>query len=326
MKALAAWFFAPAPATRLAAVRWLVLGFALIYLICATMPLLRPAFLESSAFKPVGAVSLLKRPLPPSVAVSLHVAAVAAGMTALTGAYYRVSGPIFALLLLWVTTYRNSWGMLFHTENLLVLHVAVLACCPQAADVWAFRRNGETPGEGESYGWPLRVLSVVTVSTYVISGIAKLHLAGPAWLGGDEIRSHIAFDAVRKIELGSLHSPLGAALVGVPWVFTPLAIITLAFELGAPLALFGRRCAWVWTITCWGFHAGVVLLMMIVFPYPLSGVAFASLFPVERVVVRAVNVVVTKLPATSRFAGLLRRHIPNSPIPNRPIPCPHVQS
>lgn len=309
MTRLASWFFSPAPATRLAAVRWLVMGFALVYLVCATLPLLRPAFLGVSAFNPIGVASLLKSPLPPSVAVALHGAAIATGVAALLGAYYRVSAPAFALLLLWVTTYRSSWGMLFHTENLLVLHVVVLACCPQAADVWAFRKHAETPSDADFYGWPLRVLSIVTVSTYVISGIAKLQLAGPAWVGGDEIRSHIAFDAVRKIELGSLHSPLGAALVGVPWVFTPLALLTLAFELGAPLALLGQRWALVWTTTCWGFHAGVVLLMMIVFPYPLSGVAFASLFPAERGVIRAVNFVTAKLPAASRLTVLLRRHI-----------------
>lgn len=316
MKGLVAWFFAPAPATRLAAVRWLVLGFAVVYLVCATLPLLRPAFLAVSAFKPIGVVSVLPSPLSPSVAVALHVAAIATGITALIGAYYRVSAPAFALLLLWVTTYRSSWGMLFHTENLLVLHVAVLACCPQSADVWAFRNGGETRSDADFYGWPLRVLSILTLSTYLISGIAKLHLAGPEWLGGDEIRSHIAFDAVRKIELGSLHSPLGAALVGVPWVFTPLALITLAFELGAPLALLGPRCALIWTITCWGFHAGVVLLMMIVFPYPLSGVAFASLIPAERAVIHAVHFVTGKLPPTSRLVILVRRHIPANHVHN----------
>jgi hypothetical protein len=41
---------------------------------------------------------------------------------------------VFALLLLWVTTYRNSWGQVFHTENLMVLHV-VLAVSPAAMPV-----------------------------------------------------------------------------------------------------------------------------------------------------------------------------------------------
>ena len=40
---------------------------------------------------------------------------------------YRVTAPLAALGMLWVTAYRNSWGMVFHTENLLVIHLAVLA-------------------------------------------------------------------------------------------------------------------------------------------------------------------------------------------------------
>jgi hypothetical protein len=199
--------------------------------------------------------------------------------------------------------------MLFHTENLLVLHVAVLACCPQAADVWAWRRGQEPAITAESYGWPLKVLSLVTVSAYLVSGIAKLIHAGPGWLGGAEIRAHIAFDAIRKLELGSVHSPMGAALVKVPWVFTPLAWLTLAFELGAPLALFGGRLTRVWVMTCWSFHAGVLLLMMIVFPYPLSAVAFASLFRAERLVTNAAEYLTARLDPASRLSTLLRRHV-----------------
>jgi hypothetical protein len=194
--------------------------------------------------------------------------------------------------------------MLFHTENLLVLHVAVLSCCPQAADVWTWTRATPAPSSNDrtstSYGWPLRVLSLVTVSAYVVSGLAKLVYAGPGWLGGAEIRAHIAYDAIRKLELGSLHSPLGIALVKVPWVFAPLSLVTLAFELGAPIALLGGRFALVWALTCYGFHVGVLALMMIVFPYPLCGVAFASLLPAER----WVRFVLTRLGVGASFAGV----------------------
>jgi hypothetical protein len=54
-------------------------------------------------------------------------------------------------------------------------------------------------------------------------------------------------------------------------------------ELGAPLALLDRRLRVLWAIAAWTFHLGVLALMGIGFPYPLTGVAFASLFRVERV-------------------------------------------
>src|SRR5690606_12775583 len=144
MNRLAEWFFAPAPATRLAAVRWLCLGFAVVYLLAAMSPLLRPMNLPRSSFQPVGVVSVLAAPLPRAVVVGAYVACVGAGVLATVGKWYRYSAPAFALLILWVTSYRNSWGMLFHNENLLVLHVAVLAFCPSAADVWTLGKATKT--------------------------------------------------------------------------------------------------------------------------------------------------------------------------------------
>lgn len=309
MTAVREWFFRPAPASRLAAIRWLVLTFALVYLIGAASPLLRPMWLPQNTFRPVGIVSVLHQPLLPPLVVAVYATCLATGFAALLGLYYRWTAPSFAVLLLWATSYRSSWGMLFHTENLLVMHVAVLACCPQSADTWSWRTRTPPAAEAHFYGWPLRVLSLVTVSAYVVAGLAKFVHAGPAWLGGDEIRAHIAFDAIRKLELGSVHSALGVALVKVPWLFAPLAIVTLALELGAPLALLGGRCAVAWAVVCWGFHFSVLCLMMIVFPYPLSGVAFASLFPAERVIARAVDYLADHLFPQSPVAQRLRRHV-----------------
>src|SRR5690606_25456683 len=147
------------------------------------------------------------------------------------------------------------------------------------------------------YGWPLRVLSLATVSTYVVAGIAKLEHSGLAWAGGHEIRTHIAYDAVRKLELGSLSSPLGAWLVPFESLFLPLAMLTLALELGAPLALLGGRFAAVWCLTAWGFHLSVLLLMLIVFPYPLLGFAYVSFFAVERPLLRRLGGLASDPPA-----------------------------
>jgi hypothetical protein len=64
--------------------------------------------------------------------------------------------------------------------------------------------------------------------------------------------------------------------------------MTLVIELGAPLALLDRRLGYVWALAAWGFHAGVVLLMNIWFPYPLFGFAFLPLLPAERIVTRVI--------------------------------------
>jgi hypothetical protein len=61
-----------------------------------------------------------------------------------------------------------------------------------------------------------------------------------------------------------------------------MAVMSLAIELGGPLALLHRRLALLWSLAAWGFHLGVILLMAIVFPYPLLGLAYAPMFRVER--------------------------------------------
>jgi hypothetical protein len=230
--------------------------------------------------------------------------AAATGFAFVAGWRFRWSGPAFALLLLLVTTYRNSWGQIFHTENLMVMHVLVLAFSP-AADALSLdaRRTGSAPGgEDGRYGWPIQLMCLVTVMTYFIAGQTKLRNAGLDWLTTDSLRNYVAYDNLRKAELGDTHSLLGAAMVRHDWLFPPFAAFTLAVELGAPLAMLRGRVARVWTAAAWAFHAGVLAVMAILFWYPLLGAAFAPFFPVERL----------RVPAW-RPRRLIRRRLPVRP-------------
>ena len=218
---------------------------------------------------------------------------------------FAVTGPAFAGVLLWVLTYRNSWGMVFHTENLLVVHTLILGLA-RSADAWSLdaRRRPISP-RPRAYGWAIRLLAVVTLATYVLAGVAKLRLSGLSWVGSDLLRNYIAYDNLRKLELGDAYSPIGAALVRHGWLFPPLAAASLALELLAPLALVGPRLARWWVLAAWGFHAGVLAVMAIFFPYPLLGLAFAPLFAVE------------ELPLW-RWLGLARPRAAESPGPIAP--------
>lgn len=286
MKRLAAWWFSPAPAERLAAVRILVGGFALVYLAAQLPLLLGYASHAPRDFKPLGVTRILDAPVPPFVHLIAVVSCLCLALLFVAGRWYRVAAPLFAIALLWVLTYRNSWAMPFHTENLLVLHVIVLALSPAAA-AWSWDAGTDgaparptTPHQ--RFGWPLRLMAVVTCATYLLAGIAKLRMAGLDWAGGDYLRDQIAVDNLRKILLGSPPSPLATPLLAHRWVFTVFALLTLAIELGAPLALLGGRTAALWAVAAWSFHVGVLALMFIVFPYPLAGVAFTPLFAAER--------------------------------------------
>ncbi|HMJ12226.1 MAG TPA: HTTM domain-containing protein [Polyangiaceae bacterium] len=279
---LDAFFYPAAPAERLAWLRVLVGAFAVVYLIARFRDFAAGPNFSATSFAPVGPIQLLSAPLPPALVHAQTLLAIASGAAFVIGFRYRVMAPLFAVLLLWVTSYRSSWGMVFHTDNLLALHVLLLAAAP-AADALAYdSRNRPASADHGKYGWAIRALCVVTVITYVLAGIAKLRISGSEWFSGDVLRAQIAYDNLRKIELGSVHSPLGAWLVKLPWVFPPLAVLTLLLELGAPLSLLTRKLGKVWVLGVLLFHWGVLALMAIAFPYPLTGIAYAAYFDVEK--------------------------------------------
>ncbi len=278
--ALDGFFYAPATATRLAYLRVLVGAYSLAYLTVWSPSFVSVTRHAPDDFRPVGALSWLSEPIPPSLYLGLFALTLLAGVLATAGLRYRWVGPLYAALVLFVTTYRSSWGMLFHTDNLMTLHLAVLACAP-AADAVSLdarsraRATTETEAHGR-YGWAVRAIALVTVATYVVAGCAKLRAAGFGWASGHVLATQVAFDNVRKIELGSFHSPLGVFMVAQPALFAPLASFALALELGAPVALLGHRIGRAWAAAAWAFHLGVALTMAIVFAYPLSFVAFAA--------------------------------------------------
>lgn len=271
-----------APARRLAAFRLWAGGFAVTYLVVRLPHLWGLPDLGAGRWDPPAGWDLLAAPPTPGLARALVVVTIVVGVAATAGWRYRWTGPGFALLLLATLGYRTAWGNLFHTDNLLVLHVLVLALAP-AADAWSLdARTRDEPAPDGRYGWPLRLAALVTVATYVVAGVAKVRYGGLDWLHGDTLLHQVAFDNARKVVLGDGFSPLAATVIGHPVLFAPLGVVTLAVELGAPVALLGRRWALGWSGAAWLFHVGIAALMWIAFPYPLSGIAFAPLLACER--------------------------------------------
>jgi Vitamin K-dependent gamma-carboxylase len=278
-------FWAATPAERLAAVRVLVGLFCQVYFTIRLPHMMSYLGFPERQFEPIGVLWLLAQPPSAGAVILLGAATWLAGLPFLLGWRFRISGPVYALLLLVSLTYCNSWGQIFHTENLTLLYVLVLAVT-RSADAFSLdaRRRGAVPSPHGRYGWPLALMCVVAVATYFIAGVAKLRWGGPEWAGGDALLHTIAADSMRKVVLGSQHSPVAELLLGQTWLFRGLALLTLVVELGAPLALLGRRVALVWAVAVLTFHLGVFALMAILFPFPLSGVAFAPFFAAERVI------------------------------------------
>ncbi|AKF10928.1 HTTM domain-containing protein [Sandaracinus amylolyticus] len=276
------FWFPRTPALRLATLRVLVGGYGLVYLLVRLPHLLSYALDDLGRFAPVGIVSLAPAPTLPWLYRALVALLIPTSIAFVIGLRHRVLAPLHAALLLWVLTYSNSWGKILHTDNLFLMHVIVLALAP-ASDALSIDARGRAPVDDHPrYGWAPRLMVAVAAATYLLAGIAKLRNNGLDFAMGETLRNFVAFDNVRKIELGSTFSPLGAALVPYVGLFSMLAWGSLALELGAPLALH-PRIGRAWAIGMWSFHVGVLALMAIGFVYPLSFIAFAPLFDVERI-------------------------------------------
>lgn len=291
LRLLDRYWFAGAPAERPAVLRVLVGAYALYYLGRRYGMLMKIARTDPALFAPVGVVSALEKPVPPETFRRILLATYLANVAFVLGWRRRQTGPLFAALLLWVLCYRNSWSMIYHNDNALVLHTIILGLAPSAdafsLDALASSPGGETEGCSSGphwrYGWPLRLMSTVTVLTYFLAGVAKV--AGPLgwrWGDGEALRSQIMADGLRKELLDEKASPLAYALHDKLPLFRALGVGSLALEVCAPLALLDRRLSRLWVLGAFGMHWGIYLLMQIKFRYQMAGLIFASFFPVER--------------------------------------------
>lgn len=278
------WLFSAAPAERLGALRVLTCGFVVVYLIATVGEFDRLGSRDRSEFEPIGVISMFDAPFASSIIWLIFATAIVSGITATIGAWFRLSGPLFAgVTLLWVS-YHSSFGQLLHFEHLFTIHLLILAVFP-ASDAWSFdarRSKGAVPGPSARYGWPISLMALATAITYVIAGIAKLRIGGLAWLDGSTLQNHIAFAATRANLLGSIEPPFAQFFIDQSWLLAPAAIGTVVIELAAPVALFGRLPKRFWVASAIILHTLTAATMLVWFPYQSLGFAFLAYFEPEK--------------------------------------------
>jgi predicted DCC family thiol-disulfide oxidoreductase YuxK len=286
------FWFEPAPATRLALLRICVGAFILWYLWPERGNFIRVAQFDPRLFAPMGIV--FHGPIPVELFTWLFDATLLLAIVFTFGLWHRVTGPLFAGLFLWLMCYRHSWSMIYHSDNMVVLHVIVLSVS-RAADALsldALIRSRRNPGVSRAdrvsweYNWPVKLMCALVVSAYFVTAVAKL--SGPMgveWMTGGNLRSQMAVDAIRKELLGEAPNRVSHALYGMLPLFSVLSVGSLCLELLAPLALLNRRVGWFWAANTFMMHWGIFFVMHITFHYHLTGMIFLAFFPVERVLV-----------------------------------------
>lgn len=282
------WFTAIAP-ERIAIVRIITGLFSLWYLTTRFSMMQRIAKSSTSKFEPVGIVSFLESPLSIELFNWILYVTLVLNVLYIIGLKYRFIGPAFGLAFLVVMCYRNSWGMVYHNYNILVLHIFVIGMVAAAdklsVDAWLKGKkvkNSHNENDWQ-YGWPIRLLSSITVGSYILAGLAKVmgELTW-GWIDGSAMRSQVAVDALRKEMFGGAATPLFEFLYPYTILFTIMGIVSLVLELGAFIALTNKHIGIVWALVTCSMHWGILFIMGIDFPYHYSGIIFLSFFPLEK--------------------------------------------
>jgi hypothetical protein len=291
------FWFSDAPAARLAALRLLIGTYAVWLLQFRSDEIIEATRLPARQFQPVGVAWFLTSPPPPQVISTLLMLAMIVSVPFALGLAFRVTGPLFAVLLLSVLTFWASWGSVNHPDALVTAHVLVLGLT-RSADVlsldaliraWRQQRGHAptttlpNPAGAWQYGFAINLICAVTATSYLLAGIAKV--SGPdgwGWGTGESLLRQVAWDGLRKELVGQPPPPQAAFIYQHVWLFTVFAVMSLIVELGAPFALLNRRLGYLWVLAAFPMHWGIYFIMGISFKYYLWGLAYASFFPLER--------------------------------------------
>ncbi len=286
LRAFDGFWFETAPARRPAILRILIGLYTLYYLAPRYSMYMKIARSDPSLFKPVGVAATLEKPVPVGVFRGLLIATFAANVLFILGFRHRYTGPLFAGLLLWVMSYRNSWSMIYHSNNVLLLHAMILGLSRSADALSVDSLVDATKSKDPHwrYGWPVKLMNTVTTLTYFLAGVAKVK--GPLgwkWAGGESLCSQIAVDGLRKELYDGKAAPLAYTLHNNLFLFTIMGVGSLVLELAAPLFLVDKRLSRLWAVGAFQLHWGIFFLMKIRFRYQLLGLIFAPFFDLDRV-------------------------------------------
>jgi hypothetical protein len=302
MKPLVRFFdrlwFAPMTPVTLAVCRWITGGFSLFLLLDLRTYFVRAAAGRPEVFRPIGVVSFMEKPMSSSNYDTLIGICIFLAGLFTVGIWHRVLAPIFAALFLFVLTYSNSWAMVYHTENMLILHVILLAITPSASalsmdasytrDKPELVRFGLAPYETEAhfrFRWPVRLLQVGATLPYVVAGVAKIAgKSGISWANGENLRDQVTMNGLYYEVLMGGAEPITFQVYGWDKAFFAAASLTLVVELGAPLALLHRYLGYLFVVSIMAMHWSILWIMGIPFRYQLWGCAFACFFEWDSII------------------------------------------
>lgn len=267
--ALAAYFFSRGWTTRLAVMRIICVGLALLYFrfpmwehlnLLANPGFEKPQWLISAIAGVVGEDHFRQA----GTLWTLHVVTSVAGTAAVLGVFSRTSVGVFAVGMTIEAAHVYSYHELHHVETTFVMFLMMLACSPcgdcLSFDAWWQRRKRGRPWWAGSQSrlamWPIVAVHVLLALVYADAAWSKLLVGGPHWFNGYTMQQHLLFDGVRK------DIPLGLWAAQFRELGVAMAVGAVVFEGLFFLVLIPRLRRWVPLILLMGvtMHLGIHFL------------------------------------------------------------------
>jgi hypothetical protein len=269
----------PADAVSPGVVRAGVFGFVLCEVLLTSFDNL--GRLPVTVLRPTGVMRLLpwgfyERLLTPGAMSAFKWLFVASLLAAAAGLFTPYSTKASALLFLFYQGLLRSFTHFNHDELPAVFVLCVLAFTPCgdafSLDSLRARRKGARRAARAYaalvYGYPILLMRLLLAWSYFSSALIKLRVAGAGYLSPDNLPTLAVVNS-----LDNLHDThFRAAFWLVQYrEYTPyFVVLTLAWELAFPLAVFSRRARVPLLAAGILFHLGTLVFMNIFFPYHLA--------------------------------------------------------
>jgi hypothetical protein len=187
----------------------------------------------------------------------LYVVLCAALLLVAFGVSTRVMAFVAGVLLYHFAPLENiiaaGAGPFFNGLTLPTLALLILSF----ANLPVSRRDAASP----EYRWPLALIQVLFIFTYLFAGLSKIRRSGLGWVTADNIRS--------TIEVFNAYEPayrrLAHYLITHPALCGAIGTMTIVFELTLIIILFFPRTAVLIVPLLGAAHVGIFLTLGVVF-------------------------------------------------------------
>lgn len=182
-------------------------------------------------------------------------------LAAVAAAFRWRTRPAFAVA--WVcylvlAGLRGSRGKVLHNDLLLLWASAPFLLAPVVGRARDLRSAVQDRVARRSYGWPIRVATVIVVLIYLFAGYHKLRRSGPDWVLGDNMRYVMLWGpSIGSPAWGDLARWVGEHI----WAARLSAAFILGLEVTFPVVLFVRRLQPLYALAAAGLHVGTWFLL-----------------------------------------------------------------